>query len=116
MVTKKTTVKKPAVKKAAAVKSKPKIAAALKMPKPAAKKLVGKILHFYPKISVAVIEVAAPLSKGDKISIEGHGKAFEQTVGSMQIEHEQVAVAKKGQSIGMKVAEEVKEGDLVYLA
>lgn len=108
MVTKKTTAKKPAAKKAA-----PKAAAA---PKPAAKKLVGKILHFYPKISVAVVEVAAPMKTGDKISIEGHGKAFEQTVGSMQIEHEQIPVAKKGQSIGMKVAEEVKEGDLVYLA
>jgi putative protease len=108
MVTKKTTAKKPAVKKAA-----PKAPAA---PKQAAKKLVGKIAHFYPKISVAVVEVAAPLAKGAKISIEGHGKAFEQTVGSMQIEHEQVAVAKKGQSIGMKVSQEVKEGDLVYLA
>ena len=99
MVEKKTAKKAPA-KKAAA--------------KPAAKKLVGKIAHFYPKISVAVVEVAAPIKTGDKISIEGHGKAFEQTVGSMQIEHEQVPVAKKGQSIGMKVAEEVKEGDLVY--
>ena len=107
MVEKKIAVKKPAAKKAAAAKP---------APKPAAKKLVGKILHFYPKISVAVVEVAAPLKTGDKISIEGHGKAFEQTVGSMQIEHEQVPVAKKGQSIGMKVAEEVKEGDLVYLA
>jgi len=107
MVEKKTTAKKPAAKKAAAAKP---------APKPAAKKLVGKILHFYPKISVAVVEVAAPLKTGDKISIEGHGKAFEQTVGSMQVEHEQIPAAKKGQSIGMKVAEEVKEGDLVYLA
>jgi len=109
--TMKAPAKKPAVKKAAI-----KAAPAAKVEKPAAKKLVGKIAHFYPKIGVAVVEVASPIKTGDKISIEGHGKAFEQTVGSMQIEHAQVPVAKKGQSIGMKVADEVKEGDLVYLA
>ena len=109
-------VEKKTAKKAPAKKAAAKPAPAAKVEKPAEKKLVGKIAHFYPKINVAVVEVSAPIKVGDKISIEGHGKAFEQTVDSMQIEHEQVPVAKKGQSIGMKVSQEVKEGDLVYLA
>ena len=78
------------------------------------KEEVGKVKHFYNKISVAVIELSAPLKVGDTISIEGHEKAVEQAVDSMQVEHEQVQEAKKGQAIGMKINEAVKEGDVVY--
>ena len=79
------------------------------------KKEIGKIIHFYPKISVAVIELTAGLKKGDKISIEGHENVVEQTVDSMQIEHKDIEKAKKGDAIGMKTAEQVKEKDVVYL-
>jgi putative protease len=86
------------------------------MPKIAAPKPIGEITHFFPKISVAVVKLKAEMKKGDKIKIEGHGKSFTQKVGSMQIEHEQIDTAKKGKEIGMKVSEEVKEGDLVFKA
>lgn len=79
------------------------------------KKEIGKIAHFYPKINVAVVELTGGLKKGDKISIEGHDNVVEQTVESMQIEHKDIEKAKAGQSIGMKVAEPVKEQDVVYL-
>ncbi len=78
------------------------------------KKPVGKITHFFDKIGVAVIELSATLKVGDKISIEGHENQFEQTVDSMQIEHESIQTAKKGQAIGMKVAQPVKENDQVF--
>jgi putative protease len=78
------------------------------------KKEIGKVTHFFDKISVAIIELAAGLKKGDKISIEGHGKTVEQTVDSMQIEHEAVEKAKKGDAIGLKTSEEVKENDKVF--
>ena len=78
------------------------------------KKLIGKVSHFFDKISVAVIELKAELKQGDKILFEGPKTSFTQTVGSMQIEHEKIAVAKKGQSIGMKVDEPVRENDSVY--
>lgn len=84
---------------------------ASKVPKP-----IGKVTHFFDKIKVAVVKLAAPLKVGDKIKIEGRGQKFEQTVSSMQIEHEQLKTAKKGQEVGMKVAKPVKEGDLVYKA
>jgi len=78
------------------------------------KKLIGKIAHFYSKISVAVVELTNKLSVGDEISIEGPSTNFTQTVDSMQIEHENIKEAKKGDSIGLKVINAVKENDSVY--
>ncbi len=77
-------------------------------------KIVGKISHYYPKISVAVVEVIDNIKTGDKIHIKGATTNFEQAVKSMQIEHESIKEAKKGQSIGMKVNEHVREGDQVF--
>lgn len=76
--------------------------------------LVGEVTHFYDQINVAVIAIKKELRLGDTIEFLGHGKSSVQKVYSMQIEHEQVSMAKKGQVIGMKVAEPVKEKDLVY--
>jgi len=75
---------------------------------------VGKITHYYNKIGVAVVELTDILTAGDTIKISGHGKEFNQTVASMQVEHEQLKEAKKGMAIGMKVDQEVKEGDEVF--
>jgi len=75
---------------------------------------IGEITHFFSKISVAVVELNEPLSVGDKIRIQGPTTDFEQTVQSMQIEHENVQTAKKGQSIGLKVNDRVREKDTVY--
>jgi len=78
------------------------------------KKLIGKIAHFYGKISVAVVELTNKLSVGDEISIEGPSTNFTQTVDSMQIEHKNIKEAKKGDSIGLKVIDAVGENDSVY--
>ena len=78
------------------------------------KDLVGKIAHYYDKIGVAVIELSGDLKDGDKISIEKEGDALEQTVGSMQIEHDKITEAKAGQAIGMKVSSPVKENSEVF--
>ncbi len=78
------------------------------------KVLVGKIIHFYPKISVAVVELEDVLRVGDKISVERESGAFEQIVDSIQIEHENVKEAKKGDAIGLRVADRTREGAKVY--
>ncbi|MFH1444963.1 MAG: hypothetical protein ABIF08_00610 [Nanoarchaeota archaeon] len=78
------------------------------------KKLVGKITHFFPKASVAVVELESTLKSGDKISIEKGEEAFEQVVESMQIKHEKIQEAKAGDAIGLKVAQPVKEGADVF--
>ena len=78
------------------------------------KKVVGKITHYFSKIGVAVVELSDTLKVGDIITIEGKGGAFEQNVSSMQIEKQNIQIANKGQAIGLKVNQPVKEGDIVY--
>ena len=75
---------------------------------------VGKITHYFDKIGVAVVELSDSLSVGDNIKISGHDSELTMPVTSMQIEHEQIKEAKKGDTVGMKVDQEVKEGDEVY--
>jgi len=75
---------------------------------------VGRITHFYSKASVAVVELTAPLNRGDKIVIRGSTTNIEQLVDSMEIEHKQITNAQTGQSVGMKVAGHVRENDIVY--
>jgi U32 family peptidase len=76
---------------------------------------VGKVTHYYDKISVAVVELSGDLSVGDKIKfVRGGEDMFEQTVSSIQIEHDKLPSAKKGQIVGLKVDAEVKEGAEIY--
>jgi translation elongation factor EF-1alpha len=76
---------------------------------------IGKVTHYYDKIGVAVVDLDADLSVGDKIKfIRGGEDLFEQEVKSMQVEHEKIDSAKKGDTIGLKVDDEVKESAEVY--
>jgi translation elongation factor EF-1alpha len=75
---------------------------------------IGHIIHFFPKISVAVIEITAgSLKVGETIRIKGHTSDFTQVVESLQQEHLQVPEIKTGASAGLKVKEHVREGDKV---
>ncbi len=81
----------------------------------AEEKPIGKITHYFSNISVAVIDLLAPLKEGDEIRITGgENTDFTQAVESMQVDHEKVKTAKKGDSVGMKVKEKVREGYHVY--
>ncbi|NIO37745.1 translation elongation factor-like protein [Candidatus Bathyarchaeota archaeon] len=75
---------------------------------------VGRVTHYFAKISVAVVELSKSLAVGDTISIVGPTTDFQQEVESMQIEHETVERAEAGQSIGLKVSDRVREKDTVY--
>lgn len=76
---------------------------------------VGEVTHYYDKIGVAIVELDGSLAVGDKIKlVRGGEDLFEQEVMSMQIEHEQVDSAKKGDVIGLETKEEVKEGAEVF--
>ena len=76
---------------------------------------IGKVTHYYDKIGVAVVELGGGLSKGDKIKfVRGGEDMFEQEVKSMQIEHDKIDSAKKGDIVGLKVDQEVKEDAEVY--
>lgn len=79
------------------------------------KKPIGAITHYFNKIGVAVIELSGKIKEGDKISIEGATTNVNQKIDSMQIEHKKVKTAGKGQSIGLKVVDRVREGDDVFI-
>jgi hypothetical protein len=76
---------------------------------------IGKVTHFFDKIGVAIVELAGPLAVGDTIKFSRGGEdLFEQPVESIQIEHNKVASAQKGEVVGLKTEKEVKEGAEVY--
>lgn len=76
--------------------------------------LIGKITHYFGKIGVGIIELTKELKVGDTIHIVGGTTDFDQKVDSMQIEHENIEKAKKGDVIGLKVKEKVREENEVY--
>ncbi|MCL5407259.1 MAG: translation elongation factor-like protein [Patescibacteria group bacterium] len=77
-------------------------------------KLIGTISHYYSKIGVGIIDLKDGLKVGDKIKIKGHSTDIEQDVDSIQVDHAEVEEAKKGDVIGLKVTDKVREGDQVY--
>lgn len=89
----------------------------MKKMKPAAKqKVLGKVIHFYDKISVAIVKLIAPVSVGDTVTFRRGEFTHTQLVRSLQIDHEQVLKAKKGDVIGMQVSKVVAEGALMVPA
>lgn len=80
-----------------------------------AKIKVGRVTHYYDKIKVAIIELDGTLSVGDMVEFDKGGEElFSQKVDSLQIEHNQVESASKGDIVGVKVNEAVKGGTEVY--
>lgn len=80
-----------------------------------AEEKIGVVSRFFAKINVAAVNITSgELKIGDKIRIKGATTDFEHVVDSMQIEHESVEVAKAGDSVGMKVAERVRDKDEVF--
>ncbi len=76
---------------------------------------VGRVTHYYDKIGVAVVELLADLSVGDKIKFSRGGEdLFEQVVESIQVEHNKIQSAKKGDIVGLKVNQPVKEGAEIF--
>ena len=75
---------------------------------------IGHITHFFSKISVAVVELTLPLNTGDQILIKGPMTDFEQIAESLQIDRRVVSRAEAGQSIGLKMAQPVRERDVIY--
>ena len=70
----------------------------------AEEKLIGRITHYFSRLSVCAIEVTdGELKVGETIHISGKHTDFIQTFGSMQIETQDVNRAEKGKVVGVKV-------------
>jgi translation initiation factor IF-2 len=76
---------------------------------------IGEVFHYFSKLGVAAIRLTdGALKVGDTIQIQGPTTNLTQAVDSMQIEKGPVRAATKGQSVGLRVKEKVREKDLVY--
>jgi len=77
-------------------------------------KLIGKVTHYFDKAMVMVIKLENSVSAGDTIKIKRGEEEFEQKIESMQIEHEAVKKAKKGDEIAIKIDQPTKPGAEVH--
>ena len=107
--------KKVVSKKKVAPKKKKAVSKKVKAAKIKAEKPVGVVTHYYNKIKVAVVKFKEPVKVGAKVLFKGATTNFSQVVASLQYEHEQIKVSKKGQSLGLKVAKRVREGDEIFI-
>jgi putative protease len=79
-------------------------------------KEIGRITHYFDKIEVGIIKLFASLKVGEKIHIKGAHVDFAQVVQSMQLNHQNIVVAKPGDEVGVKVIFPVQENNKVYQA
>jgi len=80
----------------------------------AEEKPIGKVIHYYDNISVAIVKLEKKLSIGETVKFVRGDNVFEQTVESMEIKHGKLAKAKPGDEVGIKVDKTAKEGTLMY--
>lgn len=75
---------------------------------------IGKITHYFNRISVAVLALTDTLEIGDQIHISGHTTDFIQNVTSLEIDHKKVLSVGPGDDVALKVSEPVRNGDRLY--
>ncbi len=76
--------------------------------------VIGQVTDYFGKVGVAAVQVTAgSLSVGDAIHVKGHTTDLNQTVDSMQVEHQAVQRAEAGQTVGIRVKDRVRKGDSV---
>ena len=113
----KPTKKKVAKKVIAKGKSKPaKKKKQSKMVKAALAALpTAEVTHYFPHVNAAVLKIkTGDIRVGDELLFKGHTTNFKQKVLSMQIDHQPVMIAKKGDDFGVEVKSSVRAGDLVF--
>ena len=71
---------------------------------------IGRVIHFYDRISVAIIELNETLRIGDAVVFKHGSVEVAQVIGSMQINHVAVPSAKKKQVVGVKTTASVPKG------
>lgn len=84
--------------------------------KPAMAGLLGRVVHYYDRIGVAIVELKAPLIVGELVTFKRGLREFTQPVSSMEINHASVEKAKKGDVVGIKVVQVADNGTLAIRA
>ncbi len=78
--------------------------------------IIGNVTHYYTDLHVATVMITdGELHLGDMIHVEGHTSDFMQKIGSMELEHHSVEVAKSGDIVGIATDEYAREHDIVSI-
>ena len=75
---------------------------------------LGSVVHYYDRIGVAILELTAPVVVGDLLTFRRGKREFTQPIGSMQMNHQPVERATKGQVVGVKVVQVTDPGTMVF--
>ena len=75
---------------------------------------IGTVTHYFSHLSVAAVSLTDTLRTGERIHIVGHTTDLEQSVDSMEVEHDKVESAGPGDDLALKVDDHVREHDLIY--
>jgi len=75
---------------------------------------IGTVTHYFSHLSVAAVTLTDRLSLGDRIHIVGHTTNVQQTVESMEVDHQKVETAGPGDDVALSVADHVRDHDKVY--
>ena len=78
------------------------------------RKPLGKVINYLPKIGVAIITLIDEIHANDKILIEGFTTSFVQDASSIEIDNVKVEMAKTGQTIGLRLNDKARKGDVVF--
>jgi Elongation factor Tu domain 2 len=108
--------RKASPKKARRAKAASKSKQALPPARPAPQgKRIGVVTHYFGHVSVAIVRLeSGTLRVGDMIHIQGHTTDFKQKVESLQVDHLPATEVGPKDDFGLKVAEHVREHDVVF--
>ncbi len=68
----------------------------------------------FPRVDAAIVQVeAGVIAVGDTLHFKGHTTDFTQRVDRIELEHQEIPIARPGQIIGVHVSERVREHDEV---
>jgi hypothetical protein len=62
----------------------------------------GTVTHYFSHLSVAAVQLTAPLALGERIHIRGHTTDLVQDVASMEVEHRKVEHAGPGDGVALR--------------
>jgi translation elongation factor EF-1alpha len=77
---------------------------------------IGKVIHWYDKIGVAVVKLGKSLKVGDSIKVKHGDSEFEEEVTSMQLNHEPIKSGKKGDEVAIKLSRKASVGSEIHPA
>lgn len=76
---------------------------------------IGQVLHYYPHLGIAVIEVArGQIKEGDVVHLKGPRSDMMQEIGFMESDNHVLKEAHSGQTIGLRVEGRVQDHDIVF--